>query len=284
MIRLRRRKLSTFSLPLDSHRGTTPPRPGAASAVNHRHVLDIGISPRLQRQATDLRMLDWVRYGWIDLTHDPQKTVLMASKPRSSSGPRAKSSRSSPRPSKALRRASTFHSSKGETLNIIDEEPNPLTTRSLPLLPTNGAGDPMLRRPTVTSSHPVAEGGELFNMITKGRELKPFSFPNNPRKTRKFYDENFPLLCQKVLKASYDTSTPGTVTLEDVNRPSSADQRRQQLFERLKELELNLKQVESGDPEEAGQLVTELRSPVFDPSTWSWNRKRYPLKKWTVTQ
>ena len=177
---------------------------------------------------------------------------------------------------------------RASDLMTINEENIPLVVRSLPALTSNSLGEPMLRRPTATPPTPVKEGGELFNMIAKGRELKPFSFLNDPRRTLSFYDEHYPLLCHKISMGSSSHEVPAPASSVNVIqthveplRPSSADKRTKAIFDKLAELETRLKNEETeveNDPD-MDVMVTELRHPVFDPTMWSWNRRRYSLTK-----
>ncbi|XP_005111661.1 uncharacterized protein LOC101857077 [Aplysia californica] len=266
MNRLRRRKLSTFTiqtqgneLPHDASNRKT------SSVVYHRHALDLGICPRMVRHTTDLRMLDWKRYGWDKAGLEPRQRI------RGWAGFFKNNKRESEtRPCRKTKRTSC-------SLYTLEEERIPLTSRSLPPLPTNGLGEPMLRRPTVIPPHPVTEGGEIFKMITKGRELKPFSFEDDPAKANKFYDTHFPLLCKKLRQGSLPGSARAVTQLDvDPARVSSAERRTRDLLDRMSDAERLLAEIEC-DSDSSEAMVTELRDVTFDPTSWSWNKERYAV-------
>ncbi|KAI8797115.1 CAunnamed protein product [Biomphalaria glabrata] len=146
--------------------------------------------------------------------------------------------------------------------------------------PQNYLGLPFLRRPRLTASTPASEDGDVFRVILKGKEMKPFSFQGDQLRAIQFYASHYPLLMRKLL----DTrgSLPGSakaITGSDVLdalKVNSADIRNKHLHEWLAKMEKCLQRFET-DPGDEGAIETVLRSDIFDPTVWPWNSEKYKL-------
>nr|KAI8765140.1 CAunnamed protein product [Biomphalaria glabrata] len=146
--------------------------------------------------------------------------------------------------------------------------------------PQNYLGLPFLRRPRLSASTPASEDGDVFRVILKGKEMKPFSFQGDQLRAIQFYASHYPLLMRKLL----DTrgSLPGSakaITGSDVLdalKVNSADIRNKHLHEWLAKMEKCLQRFET-DPGDEGAIETVLRSDIFDPTVWPWNSEKYKL-------
>ncbi|XP_059139537.1 uncharacterized protein LOC131927759 [Physella acuta] len=153
------------------------------------------------------------------------------------------------------------------------------TSKSL-TFPLNSLGEPFLRRPTTHAPTPVQQNGDLFTLILKGKELKPFAFKGDQLKAIQFYASHYPLLLRKLFDGY--GSLPGSakaITGNDVIdalRMTSAERRCQEINAWIVRLDECLRWFEI-DPEDAGAIETVLRSESFTPNTWEWNIQKYHL-------
>lgn len=146
--------------------------------------------------------------------------------------------------------------------------------------PLNSLGQPLLRRPTTHAPTPVQQNGDLFTLVLKGKELKPFAFKGDQLQAIQFYASHYPLLLRKLFDGY--GSLPGSakaITGSDVIdalRMTSAEKRCQEINAWIVRLDECLRWFEI-DPEDAGAIETVLRSDSYTPNTWDWNIQKYRL-------
>lgn len=122
-------------------------------------------------------------------------------------------------------------------------------------------------RPTLKKAMPLQVSDPLFTVFHKTINLRLLPFGRSTD-AFKFYTTHYPLLLCKI--PSTRSSTPSPRKRRTSESPMSAIiYRKQDLRERMGELNLLLDQLEEEDSQQ--NFVTELRDDIFDPTTYSWN-------------
>ncbi|CAL1540424.1 unnamed protein product [Lymnaea stagnalis] len=228
-----------------------------STIVHKRPAFSLGVSPRLVRQTADLRILSLNKHSW-SLPHlDKRLTETQRTDPQQE-----------------------VHANRDDA-NVpgTGQKDNEATTK-LKVIPQNCLGQPYLRRPTTQPTQSVPQNSDLFKIILKGKELKPFSFKGDQLKAIRFYSSHYPLLLKKLFDGY--RSLPGsakTLTGSDVIdalRMTSAEKRIQEITAWIARMDESIVQFET-DPEDEGTIETVLRSDPFDPRLWSWNLNKFNL-------
>ncbi|GFN74840.1 LOW QUALITY PROTEIN: hypothetical protein PoB_000134600 [Plakobranchus ocellatus] len=281
----RRRVLSTFQIPKSDPRCSWPRPlvlpslerpPQVTSAVRRRHALNLGLSPQLSRQVSDIRLLHNRRRGWgvglTDQLFDPTGT---------NKGQRLSTVLDTGRNVHQASRAKIRNPRPFKNAGPTNSNPSSARFRyvHVPKMASNQAPG-MLRRPTVDPVAPVVENGPLFHLLIRGKELKPLCRDGNDESDGKFYSNHFPLLLRKFSNSSLpETGKKKVMTESDVEEQLRLSERRcraRQIWERIKRADDKLRKFET-DPEDFGPIETELRTELFNPTTWNWNLERYSL-------
>lgn len=267
----RRRVLSTFQISKSGPSSGWPTpvelpqleqRPQVSSAVRRRRVLDIGLSPRLYRQTSDLRLLYNEDRGW---DGRPNSQVF----------------------AKMSTLCKTLHDSIGaQTLNGDPKirKTDAMNTITPMFLNSNQNGSHApykLRRPTAFPVPPVRQTGPLFHLLVKGKDLKPLVIENDDDACAMFYASHFPLLLRKMSSTSESVPAKRVMTeieAEEQIRLSERRSRTRLIRERIAKSEEMLRGFET-DPEDRGPIETELRGELFNPTIWPWNLERYSLAR-----
>ncbi|KAH9498428.1 hypothetical protein Btru_008235 [Bulinus truncatus] len=224
---------------------------GNKSSIDH-NVLQSTKTTRLVRQVAALRFQEWQRFT--------------ESLPQLDTGTKHDSK---PIPK--------FHLPV-QSHEIVTKPETPFKGESEKKVHHSSLGLPRLRRPTLIAPTPATEGGDLFKVILKGKELKPFSFQGDQLRAIQFYASHYPLLMRKILNSR--GSLPGSAKaitgsdVVDALKVNSADVRNRRLHEWLASMEECLRRFET-DPEDEGAIETVLRSELFDPTMWLWNKDKY---------
>lgn len=137
----------------------------------------------------------------------------------------------------------------------------------------------LFRRPTIEKPIPLKVGDDIFDVFVKSIELKALPFKKNVESYR-FYKTNFPLLLTRITQDAERCPTPNR---RAKTPPISAMiNRKREMNQRIVELEFMMEVMEKET--EDCMFVTELHSPVFDPTSWPWNkvdvdglRRRYTI-------
>lgn len=139
----------------------------------------------------------------------------------------------------------------------------------------------LFRRPTIEKPIPLKIGDNIFDVFVKSIELKALPFKKTVESYR-FYKTNFPLLLTKIAKDAERCSTPNRRARTPESPMSIMINRKREMNERIVELEFMMAVMEKET--EDCKFVTELHSPVFDPTSWPWNkvdveglRRRYTI-------
>ena len=237
------------------------------SAVRRRRALDLGLSPRLSRQASDLRLNHNENRGWGvgSRSHVFTKTKSEQLLPVLSS---------------------QSNVITGDTRQRGGGSADPIPTRAIldaqRLRSARDAGDgteQKLRRPTAFPVPPVLESGPLFHLLVKGKELKPMGIAEDEEACSQFYASHFPLLMNKLSAASDPEPAKRVITeieVEEELRRTERNYRAKVIRERMARADDKLRQFET-DPEDSGPITTELRTDLFNPAVWPWNVERYSL-------
>lgn len=131
----------------------------------------------------------------------------------------------------------------------------------------------LLRRPPVRPTGPITDDNPLFFRFTQTIDLKPKVF-KTPQDQEAYYEDKYPLLLHT---NPSDAKTPRkpkeTKTAEVIEDP--ALERRLTVISRLEHLE---EAVDGLDKEtDDCEFLTELRDPVFDPTSFPWNKPEHRI-------
>ncbi|XP_045199201.2 uncharacterized protein LOC123553567 [Mercenaria mercenaria] len=136
------------------------------------------------------------------------------------------------------------------------------------------------RRPTIERPIPLTVNDELFEAIVKSFELKALPFKKTTD-SYTFYKTHFPLLLTRITQ-SERVSSPKRRSMSPDPMCAMINQERL-MHERIVELEFMMAVMEKETDTDC-EFVTELNSPVFDPTTWPWTkldtnvlRRRYTI-------
>ena len=144
----------------------------------------------------------------------------------------------------------------------------------------------LLRRPNIYKAEPLKRNDELFEAYAKMSELKLLKF-DKTADSYKFYLRHFPLLLQKQTDDDQRTGTPTRRGTASPESPMSAMiKRKTDLNKRLTELEAMVDKMEKATEPDDVKFQTELRSPVFDPTSWPFTKVDHKrmLRRYTVDQ
>lgn len=179
------------------------------------------------------------------------------------------------------------------TPDVSRSSPSPTATCS-DSYPTSGSNTPLpvfrkreptetflIRRPTIDKPIPLKIQDEIFNHFVQSTELKALPFKKT-MDSFNFYKNNFPLLLTKITHDSDRCSTPSRSSKTSESLMGTMINRKREMNQRIVELEFMMEAMEKET--EDCKFVTELHSPVFDPTTWPWNvidvkglRRRYTI-------
>ncbi|RUS73605.1 hypothetical protein EGW08_018628 [Elysia chlorotica] len=236
--------------------------PQVSSAVRKRRVLDIGLSPRLTRQASDLKLRQNEAASSFPLPVDTKGRQPLP--PLNSQDIRSVQNRGFP---------------KQHSHGDVDNNQVLKQTCLVSAEERHSRNPYKLRRPTPFPVTPVVQNGALFHMLVKGKELKPVGIANDEETCASFYATHFPLLLRKLSETSEAVPAKRVMTEIEAEEQIKLSERRcraREIRDRLEKAEDMLRQFET-DPEDSGPIETELRSDLFNPATWPWNLERYSL-------
>ena len=239
--------------------------------MRRRRVLDIGLSPRLTRQASDLKLR--------------QNEVTSGSQGFAETKGGHQFPHLNPRGSKILSVKDCGLKKQDSNSNVDHSIPSKATGSKAQC--SGHIGDVSngksyrLRRPTAFPVSPVVQNGALFHLLVKGKELKPLGIAHDKETCAMFYATHFPLLLRKLLETSEAIPAKRIMTeleAEEQIKLSERLCRARQIRDRLEKAEDILRHFET-DPEDSGPIETELRTDLFNPAAWSWNLQRYSLNR-----
>lgn len=131
----------------------------------------------------------------------------------------------------------------------------------------------LLRRPAVRPTSPVTDNDPLFFRFTQTIDLKPKVF-KTPQEQEAYYVDKYPLLLHtnpsdaKTPRKPKDTKTAYVIEDPALERRLTVISRHGRLEEGVDGLEK-----ETDDCE----FLTELRDPVFDPTSFPWNKPEHRI-------
>ena len=142
----------------------------------------------------------------------------------------------------------------------------------------------LLRRPGIYTAEPLKRNEALFEVLAKMSEFKLLQF-NKTADSYKFYLQHFPLILQKQISDDQRTVTPTRRSTASPDSPMSAMvQRKTDLNKRLADLEEMVDDMENATEPDDVQFCTELRSSVFDPTSWPFTAVDHKgmLRRYTI--
>ena len=143
----------------------------------------------------------------------------------------------------------------------------------------------LLRRPSMYKAEPLKRHEALFDVLAKMTEFKLLQF-QKATDSYKFYLNHYPLILQKEHSGEHRTVTPPTRrdTISPDSPMSIMVQRKANLNKRLTDLEAMVDDMENETESDDVPFRTELRSSVFDPTSWPFAKVDHKcmLRRFTI--
>ena len=177
-------------------------------------------------------------------------------------------------------------STRDETLQIRTSDLSYLETSTsstpLPVFLRRPRTDTLLlRRPLIEKVVPLPVDDDIFEAFSKSIDLRPLPFKKTAD-SFKFYETHFPLILSMITKDDERISNPNKRSRTPDSPMTIMIQRQRLLNQRL--VDLDCMMVDMENETEDCLFVTELHDPVFNPTTWKWNkvdvgalRRRYTI-------
>jgi hypothetical protein len=135
----------------------------------------------------------------------------------------------------------------------------------------SGYSGRLLRRPAVRPTSPITDADPLFFKFTQTIDLKPKVF-KTPQEQEIYYEDKYPLLLHANPSDAKTPRKPKEVKKAEVIEDPSLE-RRLTVISRLGNLKDAVDGLEN-DTDDC-EFLTELRDPVFDPTSFPWNRSKH---------
>ncbi|XP_062582544.1 uncharacterized protein LOC134244303 [Saccostrea cucullata] len=129
----------------------------------------------------------------------------------------------------------------------------------------------LLRRPAVRPTSPINDSDPLFFKFTQTIDLKPKVF-KTPQEQEAYYEDKYPLLLHANPSDAKTPRKPKEPKRAEVIEDPALE-RRLTVISRLDHLQEAVDGLEKETDD--CEFLTELRDPVFDPTTFPWNRPEH---------